>query len=112
MSLFQCSSQQRCHRVQTTTPERLHMVPYRAFTMQIKKAVAVRANPLPYQCLDVSMCTVWGNTLVGRLVLKSKLEMQEHLPNHQETQWNEAFLCDKKRTYSSLNEHDDCNQTP
>ncbi len=42
------------------------------------------------------MCTVWGNTLSVKLVLKSKQEIQEHLPNHQETEWNEAFPCDRK----------------
>lgn len=74
--------------------------------MQIKKAVSIRANPLPYQCFDVSMCTIWGNTLFGRLVLKSKLVMQEQLPNHQETQRNEAFpSCMWQKNRSSLNEH-------
>lgn len=97
MSLSHFSSQQ-CQPIQTTMPERLHMVPYREFTMQIKKAVPPRANPLPYGCFAVSMHAVWGNThflsftdikTQGRLDLKllseSELKMQEPFNSCQTT---------------------------
>lgn len=91
-------------------PERLHMVPYREFTMQIKKAVPLRANPLLYGCFAVSMHAIWGNTHFlsfidiesqGRLDLKllseSELTMQEPFNSCQTTRRPKGTrFCDRK----------------
>lgn len=118
-SLSHFSSQQWCQSIQTTMPERLHMVPYREFTMQIKKTVPLRANPLPYGCFRHA---VWGNTHflsfidietagseVTFRIWTQNARTAQQLPNHQETQRNKVFW-QKNKPNEVLQLENGCNQ--